>query len=108
MNGKLNGARDRFDKLARRGDMMKAGDADDALRVLRKVAPAIARQVERLDETFAALLAKLGAIETTHEGHIRIAPRLAPAREPNPDDVLEAMRVMGPDARAQLLSKLKQ
>ena len=97
-----NGAK--FDKLMR-SELRKD---DDALRVLRKLAPEVAEKVEALDATFAALLAKLEKIEAAHEEHARARPTLLPAREPSGDEVLAMMRVMPPDQRAALLSKLKQ
>ena len=105
MNGKLNGAADRFDKLARRDGLQKD---DDALRVLRKLAPEVARKVEALDETFAVLLAKLDAIEAAHEAQARQPSRIMAPREPNGDEVLREMARMTPEARATLMNKLKQ
>jgi hypothetical protein len=95
----------KFDKMLR-SEMLRKDD--DALRVLRKLAPDVARTIEALDATFAALLAKLEKIEAAHEAHARIAPRLMPGREPDGDEVLQQMRVMTPEARAALLSKMKQ
>ena len=52
---------------------------DDALRILRKHAPEVARKVEELDATFAALLEKLEKIEATPRS-IRASPsRSVPA-----------------------------
>jgi hypothetical protein len=100
-----NGAGGRFDKLMRSEMLRKE---DDVLKTLRKLAPGIAQKVEALEATFSALLAKLEAIEATHEEHRRAARTLVPAREPNGDDILASMRTMTPDARATLLNKLKQ
>jgi hypothetical protein len=97
-----NGAK--FDKLLR-SELRKD---DDALRVLRKLAPEVAQKVEALDATFAALLDKLERIEATHEEHARARPTLSPPREPNGDEVLASMARMSPEARMALLNKLKQ
>jgi hypothetical protein len=98
-----NGAK--FDKMLRSETLRKD---DDALRVLRKHSPEVARKVEALDATVAALLAKLEAIEATQEEHARAAHTLLPPREPNGDDILASMARMTPEMRSALLSKLKQ
>jgi hypothetical protein len=106
MNGRLNGAADRFDKLLRRADMLKA---DDAMRVLRKLAPATARTLDEIDGKFAEILARLQKIEDAHEEQARQPSRiLAGPREPDGEAVLAQMRTMTPEMRAALLSKLRQ
>lgn len=98
----MNGAK--FDKLMR-PELRKD---DDSLRILRKLAPSIAKTVDDIDMKFAEILARLQKIEDTHDAHVRIAPRLAGGREPNGEEVLNAMRTMTPAARDALIMKLKQ
>ena len=97
MNGKLNGAGEKFDKMMRSDALRKD---DDALRTLRKLAPAIAKTVDEIDATFAALLDKLGKIEATHEAWPCRGDASAGARADRPTSVLQAMQLMTPDARA--------
>jgi hypothetical protein len=104
LTSKLNGTGDRFDKLMRRDELRKA---DESLRVLKRLAPEIARTVEEVDAKFAALIDKLEKIEAAHQAHSKSPPTLAPGREPSGDEVLEAMRFMTPAARDALMMKLK-
>jgi hypothetical protein len=104
LEGKVNGSRE-FDKLTR-PEMRKA---DDALRVLKRLAPDVAKTVDEVDAKLAEILARLQKIEDAEEA-LRMAPSriVAPSREPNGEEVLASMRSMTPAAREALLLKLKQ
>ena len=79
--GKVNGAPGKFDKLVRRNALRKD---DDALRVLRKLAPDAAKTVEEIDALFAQALEKLERIERIYVEHQARPARLVPARDRTP------------------------
>ena len=111
-----NGAK--FDKMLRSellrkspskdGRLSRADEDDDASRVLKRLAPTIAKTVDDIDMKFADILARLQKIEDAEEALSRQPSRILPPREPSGDEVLAMMRVMPPDQRAALLNKLKQ
>ena len=95
----------RFDKLTRDDGLRKD---DDNLRILRKFSPGIAKAIDDIDMKFAEILARLQKIEDAEEALQRSPSRIAPPREPNPDELLATIAAMTPSARMAMLNKLKQ
>jgi hypothetical protein len=89
-----------------RSDAMRKDD--EAMRVLKRIAPSIAKTVDAIDMKFADILARLQKIEDAEEALARSPSRIMSPREPNGDEVLAMMRGMPPEARAALMNKLKQ
>jgi hypothetical protein len=95
----------KFDKL-RRSAMHKD---DDAMRVLKRLEPAMAKTIDDIDGKFAEILARLQKIEDSEEA-LRLSPSriVVTSREPSGEEVLATMRSMTPAAREAMMVKLKQ